>query len=388
MQSRQPIRVLHIVEATQTGVGRHVMDLIRFADRSRFEPALCYALGRSDEYFRATLAALSKTGVPLYEVPMYQVAHPLGNLRAVAQIRKILRRDRYDVMHAHSAIGGMIGRLAARRERTPLSIYTPNGWPFLSTSDRFLAGAYRQMERLAARWCDRIICVSGHERELGLRYRIAPAEKFTVIHNGIDPSQISGFRAHARRTLGLQTDVIVLGTITRFAYQKNPLGLIETIAPLLHRQSNLALVFIGEGPLEKKTKVAAARAGISRQVFFLGFRADAAHLLYGFDAFLLPSRYEGLSYAMLEAMAASLPIVTTAGGNADAVTDGDNGLIVPVGDHTALRTAVGRLVNDPTLRARMGSRSRQKVKYFTIQRQVQLTETLYDRLLEKLQDKK
>lgn len=383
MPSHNIIRVLHIVEATQTGVGRHVIDLVAQADRQHVQPALCYSLERSDAYFRAALPALRSRGIPLYEIPMHRTFQPLKNLRAARAIGKILQRGQFTVAHTHSAIAGMIGRLAAHRSRTPAVVYTPNGWPFLSTNDRGLAGTYRQLERLAARWCHRIVCVSRHERELGIRYRIASADKFIVIHNGIDASAITGDRQQARQTLKLPADAIALGTITRFAYQKDPLGLLTALSPLLEHQPNLVLIFVGEGPLKAAAEIAAAQLGLARQVIFTGYRTDAPTLQFGFDIFLLPSRYEGLSYAMLEAMAAGLPIVTTTGGNEEAVINSDNGFIIPVGDGDALRAAIARLINDLPLRSHMGERSRQQVANFTLKRQVQRTEALYDQLLNK-----
>ncbi len=380
MPPGRPIRILHIVEATLTGVGQHVVDLLRCTDRTRFPAGLCYSLQRSDQRFRDAIAELQRAGIPFYEIPMYRWQNPSGNWRAVQRISRIIREQRYDLVHAHSAIGGMIGRLAAHRSQTP-AVYTPNGWPFLSTGDRVLAGAYRMLEQLASRWCDGIICVSRHERELGIKHRIAPAEKFTIIPNGIDLTRIRGDRTAARQTLGLPLDAVVLGTLTRFAFQKDPIGIIRALAPVLKHNERSVLVMVGEGPLLAAAKAAARQQGIDRRVRFTGFRPDAAALLFAFDIFLLPSRYEGLSYAMLEAMAAGLPIVTTAGGGEEAVTHNDNGLIVPVGDQNALRAAAERLLFDAELRRRMGERSRTRVREFSLDQQLQRTQAVYDTIV-------
>ncbi len=377
----QRTKIFHLVEATQVGVRQHVVTLLSRLNPDRYELTLGYSPRRADALFWEALPKLKARGVKTVELDMVREINPLRDFLALRKLLSEFHRNRYDIVQTHSAKAGFLGRLAARRAGVPVVIHRPAAWSFLATRSPVLRHTYVQLERHAARWTDAIICVSRQERELGLKNRIAPVEKFTVIPNGIDVAGVTGDRARARRALGLPPDAIVLGTITRLTYQKDPLGLIAALAPLLRQQSNLTLVFVGSGPLERTAKSAAAHAGIARQVIFLGFRPDATQLLFGFDVFLLPSRYEGLSYAMLEAMAAGLPIITTAGGNQDAVTDGANGFIVPVGNHAGLRTVAARLANDATLRRQMGDRARQRVNDFTVERQVEQTAALYDRLL-------
>ena len=239
------------------------------------------------------------------------------------------------------------------------------------------------LERWAAQSSDAIICVSDHERQLGLSYRIAPPEKLTLIPNGADLSAVHGDRTTARTLLGLPSDALVFGSVTRFAHQKDPLGLIAALIPIAARFPHFHLVMVGEGPLLAAAGELVARHRAEGQIHLTGFRTDATALLFGFDAFLLSSRYEGLAYGVLEAMAAGLPIITTAGGNEQAVQQGVNGLVVPVDDQTALQTAVTTLLQDHHRRRSFGQQSRVRVQQFTVGGMVEKTEALYRRLVEK-----
>lgn len=377
----QPLHVLHIVEATLTGTRRHVTDLVLQATPA-VQPTLIFSRVRADREFTNSLAAIQARGIPLVEVPMYRVFKPFQNFRAGLQICAHIARTRPHIVHTHGAIAGIIGRWAAHRARVPVIVHTPNAWPFLATGEWLLRSLYRGLERWTARWSDAIICVSDHERRLGLTYRIAPPERLILIPNGTDLTAIHGDRTAARTLLGLPSDALVFGSVTRFAPQKDPLGLISALQPLTARFPRFHLVMVGEGPLLAAATKFVTRHHVERQIHLTGFRTDATALLFGFDAFLLSSRYEGLAYGVLEAMAAGLPIITTAGGNEQAVRHGVNGLVVPVDDQVALQTAVTTLLQDHHLRQSFGQQSRVRVQQFTVDGMVGKTEALYRRLVE------
>ena len=378
----RPLHVLHIVEATLTGTRRHVTDLVLHATPAVL-PALAFSNTRVDREFTNSLAAFKARGIALVEVPMYRVFKPLQNFRAGLRLRAHISRTRPQIVHTHGAIAGIIGRWAAARARVPVIVHTPNAWPFLATGEWLLRSLYRGLERWAAQSSDAIICVSDHERQLGLSYRIAPPEKLTLIPNGADLSAVHGDRTTARTLLGLPSDALVFGSVTRFAHQKDPLGLIAALIPIAARFPHFHLVMVGEGPLLAAAGELVARHRAEGQIHLTGFRTDATALLFGFDAFLLSSRYEGLAYGVLEAMAAGLPIITTAGGNEQAVQQGVNGLVVPVDDRTALQTAVTTLLQDHHRRRSFGQQSRVRVQQFTVGGMVEKTEALYRRLVEK-----
>ncbi len=305
------------------------------------------------------------------------------NFRAVRQLTRLLRQHHFDIIHVHGGIGGMLGRVAAAAAHAPVVVYTPNAWPFLATGHRFWAKAHLWFERWAARCTAAIVCVSNCERQMAQRYRIAPSEKLTVIPNGIDSNRVRGNRELARRALNLRPDAIVIGTVTRLSYQKDPLGLIAAATPVLKINPRRRLVVIGDGPLRAAVERACAAARISPQVTFAGFRPDATELQFSFDVFVMSSRYEGLSYALLDAMAAGLAVIATGGGSQDIIKNNENGLVVPPGDTTALQQALERLTNDPDLRQRFGTRGQAAVSEFTASAMVRKTETLYRMLLNK-----
>lgn len=311
---------------------------------------------------------------------MRRAAYAVDNALAAIRIAHLIRRKRVTVVHVHSGIGGMVGRAAARLVGAKIVVYTPNAWPFLATGDRRLAAVYRWLERRAARWTDALVCVSREEERLGRLHRIAPPEKFTYIPNGIALPINSLPRAEARAALRLPPQSFVIGSITRFTYQKDPLGTLEALAPLLRERPSTCLCLIGDGPLLSAVVARAAALGVRAQVRCPKFFADASAMLSAFDVFLLSSRYEGLAYGVLEAMAAGLPVVTTAAGNADAVQTGVNGAVVPFGDRSALRAAIAPLLDDVPLRRQYGEQSRRLVARFGVDRMVHDTEALYLRL--------
>jgi len=374
-------KIFHLVEATQVGVRQHVVTLLSLLNPDRYELTLGYSARRADALFWEALPKLRARGVKTVEIDMVREINPLRDFRALRKLLSEFHRNRYDIVQTHSAKAGFLGRLAARRAGVPVVIHRPAAWSFLSARSTLHRIFFVQLERIAARWCDRIVCVSRHERDLGVQYRIAPAEKFTVIPNGIDATTVTGNRRQARDTLNLPQNACVAGTITRFAFQKDPLGLLEALEPLLEKNPELFLVFIGDGPLRPAAERRAAARKFSHRVRFTGFRTDATALLYAFDVFLLPSRYEGLSYALLEAMAAELPIVTTRGGNEEAVRHGIEGLVVPHGARAELTGAVRQMIEQPQLRRQLGQNARIRVQEFNLPRQVAQTEALYDNVV-------
>ena len=164
-----------------------------------------------------------------------------------------------------------------------------------------------------------------------------------------------GDRAPARAALGLSDEMLVLGTLGRLTEQKGQRVLLQALARLASEHTNAVLFLAGTGPLRKSLEAEADRLGIADRVRFLGMRRDREHLYAAMDIFVLPSQWEGLSLALVEAMGAGRAVVATSvGGNPEVVTSGQTGLLVPPADPAALADALAGLAAQPDRRAALG----------------------------------
>jgi glycosyltransferase involved in cell wall biosynthesis len=208
-----------------------------------------------------------------------------------------------------------------------------------------------------------------------------PLDRIQTIRNGVELSRFAGHmgREDARHALGLPAEVPVVGAVGRLVPVKDHVGLVEATA-LLGRDGLRPIVAIaGDGPLRADIETRAAALGVQGQVRLLGHRQDIDTVFTALDVFVLPSRSEGLSNTILEAMAAGLPVVATHVGGADEmVVDGATGLLVPPASPQALAAALRRLLLDPALRTTMGHAGRARVeKDFDLAETVRQYEGLY-----------
>lgn len=368
-----PYNVLHVIRPAAGGMKRHLIDLLRYTDRSRFR--LMVAGPGGD-----LAAQVAAAGGEFFPVPFKGELDPLHDCCAVVRLSLLLRRWRVAILHAHGSKAGLVGRLAGVLAGTPVRILTVHNSIFYAEWPGYKKRFFALAENLLARSTNRIITVSeALRREYIAQERLQP-ERVVTIYNGINPEEfrVGESRAVLRSRLGLPVDAQVVGTVARLAPQKGVRYLIEA-AGLLPPGRQPFFVIVGDGPLRAELeRLAAAFAG--GKFFFTGRREDLPALLNAFDLFVLPSLTEGFGLAALEAMAASLPVVATAvGGVPEVVVDGETGLLVPPRDAAALAAAIERLLGDPELAAKMGRAGRERVtKLFTIERMTSAVMALYE----------
>jgi glycosyltransferase involved in cell wall biosynthesis len=274
--------------------------------------------------------------------------NPFRDALALAELIRVLRRLRPDVVSAHTAKAGILGRAACRLLGIPV-IYTPHGWPAGDRMPPAVRALFAGVERVAARWCGAIICVCEYEKRLALAMRIATSAKLEVIHNGVGDISLE------RRARPGATPVR-LCSVARFDKPKDHRTLLQAMALL--REHPWELDLVGDGPRQARMRRLAAHLGLSRRVHFHGYLADPSSVLSQAGIFVLASRSEAFPRSILEAMRAGLPVVASdVGGVSEAVTHGANGLLVPAGDPPALASALSTLLQDPHLRQRMGQRA-------------------------------
>ena len=322
----------------------------------------------------AFTADLDRLGVPRRNLRWLRMPiHPAHDAAALIEIVGALRALRPDLVLAHSAKAGMLGRAAARVLGIP-SVFTPHGWSIGDRISRRQGRVFRVLERLAARGTGRIVNVCEYERRLALDCGIAGAEKMAVVYNGL-PDVDESLRA--RPAEGPARILMV----ARMAPPKDHAGLLDAVAGLPNAPWSLA--FVGGGPREAALRRQTEALGLADRVRFLGFRGDVAPLLAGAHALVLCSASEAFPYVVLEAMRAGLPVVASdVGGIPEAVVHGETGLLVPRGNPAALRDALALLIARPRLRKQLGDAGRRRfLERFTLRRMFEATLGVYREVL-------
>jgi glycosyltransferase involved in cell wall biosynthesis len=301
-------------------------------------------------------------GFRVIAVPFVRRLSPLAHLRAFRDLVAILRAEKPDLVHAHMPISGFLARLAARIAGVPKVAYTCHGFLFNHAASSWPRRALSfAMEWIAARVTDVFLTVSEAEAQDARRLRIA--DHAEPVRNGRDPAIFRPdprARTRIRAELGVPEDRVVIIAVSRLVWHKG----YPELATAMRAVPEAELWVVGERlPSDRGADMAALlrSAGLGYRLRMLGYRTDVPALLAAADIFTLPSRFEGLPMSVIEAMLTGLPVVATnVRGPAEQVMDGVTGLSVPAGDAAALGTALGRLVRDPNLRARMGQAARHR----------------------------
>ncbi|MBI3945928.1 MAG: glycosyltransferase family 4 protein [Armatimonadetes bacterium] len=377
------IRVTHILEATLGGTGRHLADVGCGLAAAGFAVEAVISLRRAED-FAPKAQRLAEAGVTLTEVPMARAIAPADDARALWRLYRHLRRSQPDLVHAHSSKAGILGRVAARWARVPVVVYSPHAFAFQMRSGYAPRTLYLRLERLAGRWTDCLVAVSHAEADLAAAAGLLPKARIAVIENGVDPAETVSRAegAAVRQALGIAPQAPVVLFAARLVEQKAPEVLVRAALRVLERHPDAVFLLAGEGPLRPLLEQEIARANGEPNVRLLGYRPDAARLYAAADLFALPSRWEGLPYALLEAMAAGLPVVASdIPAIAEAAPCGETALLVPPDDPGALAEALECLIREPDDARALGAAGRERVRRcYTLDRQVARLGALYQRL--------
>ena len=300
---------------------------------------------------------------------------PLRDLRAFRELLSELKVLQPDLLTAHGAKVGMMGRVAARSLKLPL-VVTVHGWACAPGTPAIQAAVSRRMERTLGSLASKVITVSEFDRKFGLETGLVSADRVVTVHNGM-PDILPRLFADPSR------DPPRLVVVARFEQQKDHRTLIEALGGL--RDVPWELDLIGDGPLRPEMESLAQGLGISQKIRFLGQRKDVAELLAQAQVSLLISNWEGFPLSILESMRARLPVIATSvGGVGEAVSDRETGYLVPQGDSRLLRERIAQLLRDPELRARMGRAGRKSYEqHFTLEAMVAKTLAVYQEALGK-----
>jgi glycosyltransferase involved in cell wall biosynthesis len=377
--------VLQILEATEGGTARHLLDLLAHLPRERYQLTVLCSAGR-DPAFPRRLQEVCTSSTRVEWVSPGRELSPLRDAVGLYRALRHLRRNEYDLIHTHSAKAGALGRLAAFLACPGAKrVHTPHAFPFLMPTGSTRRRLYALAERGLARITDRFIAVS--EGEGRHAAALHPSARVSVVHNGIAPAPFEasrGQRTQTRQALGVASEDFLLGCVGRLTAQKGQSILLSALAILERRMPGKAkLLLVGGGEDRPALERLTQDLGIRSRVVFAGHRAEVAPFYGAMDLYVLPSLYEGCPYTLLEAMAAGLPCIATAvDGSSDIVEDGVTGRLVPAGDPQALAAEIETAIADPAELSHWGDAGRRRVRErFTLERMIAGVEQAYERTL-------
>lgn len=319
-----------------------------------------------------------------YVMPFERSPFKRGNLESYQQLKALLDREHYDIIHCHTPMGSVITRLAAgsARNKGTRVIYTAHGFHFYDGAPVVNWLLYYPVERILSRRTDLLLTINGEDYRRAKTFHAGRTEMVNGV--GIDLSRFSEAspeqKALIRRELGLREGDTFAITVGNVIPRKNQAVLIRAVKEL--NDPSFHLFVAGDGPLEPELQALAGELGIEKQIHLLGFRRDVYRLSSAADIFLFSSVQEGLSVSVMEAMACGLPIAASnIRGNTDLIDNGRGGFLVEPNDARGFADSIRMIMSDPTVRERMKQHNLQKIRGYSIDAVTEQMAQLYESLM-------
>ncbi|HEY0590232.1 MAG TPA: glycosyltransferase family 4 protein [Thermoanaerobaculia bacterium] len=365
-----------------------LIDSLNLGGAERLAVTFARAAGGRHELLVCALKTIGGNPMerPLRELGVEVINLEARNLRdraALQRLAAIVRERRIELIHAHLTYASTWGAMVARRTGVPLvaTLHTLPVRGRLFSRDRVRQSI---MAFLLRRRASRVIAVSGDQARAWIRRRLLPETLIAVVPNGVElPSENGRFAATTSPSqtpgAGWGANALVLGTAAVLRDGKGIDVLLRAFARVVREAHDITLKIAGDGPLRRHLEREGGRLGLGSHVHWLGYRDDVPSLVRTFDVFVHPALFDALPTAVLEAMAAGVPVVASAtGGIPEIITDGENGLLVPPGDEEALAGAIHRLLRHRTMLRELGAAGRARVEAeFSAERWVERLEAIY-----------
>ena len=362
-----------ITSSSWGGAQLHVLELCR--DQVRRGNDVCFVVGNEGPLLDK-IKEIKKIRIFLLPSLKRKVS-PFSDFKSVFALRRLIKKEKPDILHLHSSKAGTIGRLAAvaLREKTKV-IFTVHGWAFTdgvpSKSKRCV---YRFVEKLVSPLTTLFICVSNYDKKIGIRDKVLTKQsKVVVVHNGSPepPKKYVNFSVH---------NPVRLVMIARFSSQKNQRMLINAMSNLNKELWNLT--FVGDGETLNQCKELVKKLNLNSNINFVGFKDDISQYLIENDVYILTSFYEGLPISIIEAMSYGLPVVASnVGGNSELVKSEVNGYLI--NSQNELENVISRFIASPKKIREMGEKSLERFKSaLTLDGNLEKINTIYKKICDK-----
>lgn len=370
------LRILQLNAPTSlAGAERVLLNFMQHYDTSKYSVRVVSYLNHR-RLNNSFTAALDEKGISYDTIVV-------GNTSSYQQIKQTIdaiRRHSADILHTHGYCSDFIGLLAARFSGIPV-ISTVHGWTPVS----FKLRGYQMLDRFCLKYFDTIVCVSSLLREELLRHGIS-SERLVHLPNSVSiPEPLDGQASALRQQLKCMLGEKIIVSIGRLSPEKGLDILLTSYASQFGSRRDVRLILVGDGPQKEALAALARRLNIAEQVIFAGFVSNVSSYYAAADLFVMPSHTEGFPMALLEAMAAGLPVIATAvGGIPDIIQDGIDGCLVPPGDIDRLGASMAKMIMIPNLAQQMGNAARITVNQrFSVVKWARTLETIYSGVYER-----
>ena len=383
--SLERTRVLHIItEMERGGAQLFTLFTVENLDHDRFDPyLLSNPRGILNGDAQKTLRERFLT-VPSLVRPL----SPLDDLKALFQIRNMVRSLNPEIVHTHSSKAGILGRWAAKLSAREVKlVHTVHGFAFSPFHGRFSNTVYKTLERLTAPITDLFLFVTDEDRKEAERLGLLKRSSWAIVRSivGVERfRQAASRRKELREKMGIPLSTPVIGGLFPFKPQKDPLGFIE-IANLVHQRLPQALFLVGgDGVLRREMERLIEELGLREWVRLLGWQERAEEFLPLCDTLLLPSLWEGLPQVLVQAMACNtIPVASSVNGTKELLREGRNGLLFSPRDYREGASKVLQSLEDKTFRGIFPEEAKKTLESFNPLEMVALQERLYKKLLER-----
>lgn len=386
-------RVLFIITRSEFGgAQRFLSQLITHLEPGRFELAIACGQDGNEEIkamFSENLSYISARH-------LRRNPNIFNDIFSIFELKKVIKKFRPDVLFLNSSKAGFNGSLAVKILPAdfprPKVVYRIGGWTFNDPWPYWKRLTYRWLEKISASWKDYIIVNNKHDYNQAIKLGIKPRKELVLIHNGIDPYKLDFLEKNEAKIklyeklpsslkyANFLHESLTIGTIANFYPTKGLQYLIKAFSLLNAKRStlNASLVIIGDGPERKNLELQIKDMGLQNKIFLAGRILNAYKYLKAFDIFVLPSVKEGFPWALLEAMSAKLPVVTTTiGANLEIIENNKNGLLVPPADPQTLAEAITKLITNGSLQRELAIQAHQTVLHkFALHKMIKQTKAL------------
>ena len=380
-------KILYVIDDLRNaGAQRHLVEVLKRLDKSKYQPSVCTVMGNLSLSLPLPQGGglkpeIEDLGIPVRSLNLKRIYHPAVILKLIA-LWLFINKEGFAVVQTYLFCADVLGSIAAKLAGVKMIITTRREvgiW-----NKRHYIWVYRLTNLLA----DKILTVSKAVKRFSKEQeRIPPSKPVVTVYNGIDLSRFdyNAKNPEKRTELEISPDDFVVGIVANLVPVKDHFSFLQAASQVLKQQPQVKFLLIGDGPLRGELEGLARNLGIQHRIYFLGKRKDVPQLLAIMDAFVLCSLSEGMSNALLEAMAMAKPVVVTAvGGNVETVEHEKTGLLVPPQNPSALADSILKLLTDGALARRLSYGARREVeRKFSSEVMVRKMERLFKKKTEK-----